>query len=767
MRRNLLFKKLLKAVMILLIGINCMPNINAQTLIAAYPLTSNLNDSTGNYAVMTINGGSYSCCEFCMNGNPNYSGTNPYAYTPNISTIVDTNFEIDVEYQPNAFIAAGKVGNDIITGGYDTRWIGIATDSNGYLGYSYNNCNYVISNTQLTIGTWYTVKLQYFNGRIRLLVNGNVAVDECCPKLVNWSDYDFSTLCGGDGRALNGCIKELKIYNNPVLPMSSGGSLSGGSSPICLGASTGTLTLTGNTGNIIKWQKSLNSGAWTDISNITSTYSEIPSSAGTWFYRVNSGGCPTVYSDTVTVIVKPVSTGDTTAIACDSLKWHGIYYTSTSTPSHIFTNSVGCDSTVTLHLTVNYSTTGDTTVATCNTFTWYGNIYNTTGTHTHLFTNKAGCDSTVTLHLTINYTPSTPVASATAQPTCADSTGMITVTSPTGTGMTYSIDGITYTNTTGVFTNVAPGNYHVTANSGGCKSSQSSLITINAFTETLAITYPHSGVTLYKGLTDTIKWSTNCIGGKVKIALCKGLTNVLQLAIDTPNTEVFPINPPLSLINGSNYRIAISDTANKVLDTSAYFNIASTYAEIMFSGDAVNGFGYVQDSTIVEKTLTINNIGNKILSITSISYPTCLTDSFYGNWAGGNINAGSNHDITVSCKPKQPIPFSGWIKTISNSINVKDSVIITVTGSGAGIIDVNNDNVFKVYPNPTSENITIENISQTQAIIEISNLQGQLIKTFTTNSNKTNVDISAFPCGMYFISMKTEKGIAVEKFVKE
>jgi hypothetical protein len=41
------------------------------------------------------------------------------------------------------------------------------------------------------------------------------------------------------------------------------------------------------------------------------------------------------------------------------------------------------------------------------------------------------------------------------QPTCAVATGTITVTALTGTGITYSIDGATYTNTTGIFTNVA------------------------------------------------------------------------------------------------------------------------------------------------------------------------------------------------------------------------------------------------------------------------------------------------------------------------
>ena len=65
---------------------------------------------------------------------------------------------------------------------------------------------------------------------------------------------------------------------------------------------------------------------------------------------------------------------------------------------------------------------------------------------------------------------SIPVVSIT-QPTCTVATGTITISSPTGTGMTYSTNGITYTNTTGIFTSMAVGTYSVTAkNSSGCVS---------------------------------------------------------------------------------------------------------------------------------------------------------------------------------------------------------------------------------------------------------------------------------------------------------
>jgi hypothetical protein len=40
------------------------------------------------------------------------------------------------------------------------------------------------------------------------------------------------------------------------------------------------------------------------------------------------------------------------------------------------------------------------------------------------------------------------------------------------------------------------------------------------------------------------------------------------------------------------------------------------------------------------------------------------------------------------------------------------------------------------------------------------------MKTLSTNSNETNIDVSAFQRGVYIIEVKTENWIAVSKFIK-
>jgi hypothetical protein len=84
-----------------------------------------------------------------------------------------------------------------------------------------------------------------------------------------------------------------------------------------------------------------------------------------------------------------------------------------------------------------------------------------------------------------------------------------------------------------------------------------------------------------------------------------------------------------------------------------------------------------------------------------------------------------------------------------------------------GIKDINNSNWLVFYPNPSKDYITIENIEHTDALIEISGLEGQFITSFTIKANKTILDVSDLPNGVYVVEMKTKTGVTVKKFVKE
>ena len=95
-----------------------------------------------------------------------------------------------------------------------------------------------------------------------------------------------------------------------------------------------------------------------------------------------------------------------TITTCDSYIWidGNTYTASNNTATMIYTNAVGCDSIVTLDLIINNSTSSTDTHVACDPYTWIdGNTYTASNnTATMVYTDTVGCDSIVTLDLTIN-----------------------------------------------------------------------------------------------------------------------------------------------------------------------------------------------------------------------------------------------------------------------------------------------------------------------------------------------------------------------------
>jgi len=101
------------------------------------------------------------------------------------------------------------------------------------------------------------------------------------------------------------CVSAVGTVNATVNPTSVGGTITGGTTPACNGANSGTLTLVGNTGTVNGWEFSINGGgSWSPIANTTTSqvYSNL---TVTTMYRaiVQSGVCSAVNSTTRTIVI--------------------------------------------------------------------------------------------------------------------------------------------------------------------------------------------------------------------------------------------------------------------------------------------------------------------------------------------------------------------------------------------------------------------------------------------------------------------------------
>lgn len=114
-------------------------------------------------------------------------------------------------------------------------------------------------------------------------------------------------------------------------------------------------------------------------------------------------GCDSIV--TVDLIVKPTDTITLYDTICDgrSYIWDGDEYTKTGVYTKKYTNQYGCDSTVILNLTISapYNHEFSEVICAGETYTWDGKKYNETGVYPRKYSSVEGCDSLVTLYLTV------------------------------------------------------------------------------------------------------------------------------------------------------------------------------------------------------------------------------------------------------------------------------------------------------------------------------------------------------------------------------
>ena len=159
----------------------------------------------------------------------------------------------------------GRINSWIYSNDLGSSWTSNASQTLDSLSYS-----------NLTTTTWYRVQVK--SGACALDTSGIVKV------IVKDQTVAGSVLIGGSG-----------------------------SKHVCRGINTGTMTLTGHTGEILAWEKAANlSGPWTQLFNNTTTQT-FTNLTSTSYYRaiVSSTPCDTLYSSAMGIIVDLTSNSGT------------------------------------------------------------------------------------------------------------------------------------------------------------------------------------------------------------------------------------------------------------------------------------------------------------------------------------------------------------------------------------------------------------------------------------------------------------------------
>ena len=373
-------------------------------LVGWWPFNGNANDESGNAYNGTVNGAALTTDRLgATNSAYSFNGNSAFIQTPTSAVNFPSGFTISVwakvlgaNTNTNCSFGCAEF---LVTKGDDGQSgrisIQYSQDTGGETFAGVTDYSLAVNSlTQYPFPqpNWHHVVYTFDNTNYKIYLDGllmntiasttaipNLASDIVFGKMPNNTSYPYY---------FNGYLDDIGIWNHALTP----GEITNLYSAVNFASPTGTDTRT-----------ECDAYTWID----GNTYTTSNNTATFTIFGGASSGCDSIVNLDLTILNS--SAGTDTRTECSSYTWiDGNTYTANnnSTTFNITSGAAnGCDSLVTLDLTIVNSTSGTDTKIECNSYTWIdGNTYTASNNSaTFNITNGAanGCDSLVTLDLTI------------------------------------------------------------------------------------------------------------------------------------------------------------------------------------------------------------------------------------------------------------------------------------------------------------------------------------------------------------------------------
>lgn len=403
----------------------------------------------------------------------------------------------------------------------------------------------------------------------------------------------------------------------------------------------------------------------------------------------------------------------------------------------------------------------------------------TAGTYTvSLIATNASGSNTATQTIVVN---ANPTVTASNQTICAGGTATIQAAgTPSGGVYSWSngstVPSITVTPTTTT-------TYTVTYTVNGCSATQAAIVTV---TPPPVVTV--NSATICTGGTATLSatasqpggvftWSTGATGNSITVSPTVTTSFTVSYVVNgctsAPTTAQVLVNQtPTVSINSAT--ICASNTATLTATPSA------------------TGGTYLWSNQATTQSITVNPVTTTTYSVTytlsgctpataagivtvspsptvSLGADTTLCEADFPFVLTASTSGANNQFTWSTGEQSQSISIAtGGIYTVnvSNSNGCTASDVIQITSDPCASIEQLTDLVINIYPNPSSDVITIESNQEIKNVY-LYDSNGKLVYSNTNSSSIYTIDVSKLVIGVYELKLESTNSIAWKKLIKQ
>ncbi|MFL5747180.1 MAG: beta strand repeat-containing protein, partial [Niastella sp.] len=472
------------------------------------------------------------------------------------------------------------------------------------------------------------------------------------------------------------CTSAISAPATITVNVSAAGGTVSGSTSVCTGINSGTLSLSGYAGTIIKWQLSTNSGgSWTDIANTTTSqsYSNLTQST---LYRAVIGGCSTTNSSIATITVTPTSVGGTVS---------GSTTACSGSNGGTLTLSGQTGSVIRWESSIDNGTNW-TTISNTNTTQTYTNLTQTTQYRAVVLSGVCTPANSSVATITINGAPAGGTISGSTMVCGGSNNGTLTLSGYSGSivkwqssvnsGSTWT--DIANTTTTQSYSNLTQTTQYRAVISGCATTVNSGIatITMGSGGPTVTITASDAtndfcnGVTLTANSSAPVQsylWSTNATTQTVKLGTANAAGNYSVVVTSTSgctgsatyNYDPQAVSSSYSILGTSSVDLARNNNVQSgsigVTGTTGSITIAQTTSvaspgafvkakNLNINASANVPIRYNTPAAVTLPTMQYNTTSTSSLS--NITVQDNSTGTLNGNYR--SVTIGANCNITLS-----------------------------------------------------------------------------------------------------------------------